>query len=149
MKIINFLKGLLFSKNNPTKPYNKQTVLNKDLASNKDSFADVLISLNKNYEIEIQVFFDDILKNKNITEIEYALVVSEFFYIITSGKLEDQILDILVNQIKQPHNESLLNRIFNLHFLMKTSKDKDKPNTISNSAAVIKPSQVFAKYKNG
>lgn len=63
-----------------------------------------------------------------------------------SGKLKNQLLDIIVNQIKNTKNQDLIDRILKLLIIMEefTSEEDDKDNT-----PLIKPSQVFSKYKNG
>ncbi len=114
--------------------------------TNSDTYIDSIICLNKNYEIDVKLFFDDNLKNKTISENEYALVCAEFLHIIMSGKLKNQLLDIIVNQIKNTKNQDLIDRILKLLIIMEefTSEEDDKDNT-----PLIKPSQVFSKYKNG
>lgn len=109
----------------------------------EDTMVDVIVSLNKKFEISIQLFLDDKLKDKNISQTEYSLVCAEFLNIIMSGKIKSQILDIIMNQIRNNDNKILVDSILGYIALM-----EDKI-TIANNNAVIKPTQVFAKYKNG
>lgn len=109
----------------------------------EDTMVDVIVSLNKKFEISIQLFLDDKLKDKNISQTEYSLVCAEFLNIIMSGKIKSQILDIIMNQIRNNDNKILVDSILGYISLM-----EDKIATTNNNA-VIKPTQVFAKYKNG
>jgi hypothetical protein len=103
-----------------------------------ETFVDVIFSLNNNYEIDISLLFDDNVKNKKISEIEYAVVCSEFLNIITSGKIKNQVIDIITNQIRTQDNKNLVDSILGLLTIMENSE----------SAPLIKPTQVFSKYKN-
>lgn len=119
---------------------NKQTHIKPP---SEDTMVDVIVSLNKNFEISIQLFLDDKLKDKKISQTEYSLVCAEFLNIIMSGKIKSQILDIIMNQIRNNDNKILVDSILGYISLM-----EDKIATTNNNA-VIKPTQVFAKYKNG
>lgn len=103
-----------------------------------NTFVDVILSLNDNYEIDISLLFDDNIKNKKISEIEYAVVCSEFLNIITSGKIKSRIIDIIIYQIRSQDNKNLIDSVLGLLTIMENSE----------LAPIIKPTQVFSKYKN-
>lgn len=111
---------------------------------NSDTFIDAIVCLNKNYEIDIKLFFDDKMTNKSLSENEYALVCAEFLNIIMSGKLKNQLLDIIIKQIRNENNQDLIDRVLKFLIVMEEFSEEDKDNL-----PLIKPSQVFAKYKNG
>lgn len=113
---------------------------------NPDTYIDAIICLNKNYEIDVKLFFDDSLQNKTLSENEYALVCAEFLNIIMSGKLKNQLLDIIINQIRSTKNQDLIDKILKFLIVMEesTTEENDK-----DDLPLIKPSQVFSKYKNG
>lgn len=136
----NFLDKLrqIFYKNNTQKT--------EDPLIQPDSIMDVIVSLTKNYDIDVKLLFDDKTTNKPLSEIEYALVCAEFLNIIMSGKLQNQLLDIIINQIRNDNNSHLIDKI--LGFLVLIEK-QNKDNEDKDSTPMIKPSQVFSKYKNG
>lgn len=109
-----------------------------------DTFIDIIVSLNQNYEISINVLLDDNYKDRSLSEMESALVYAEFLNIIMSGNVKTQILDIIINQIRNENNQSFIDNI--LGFLLLIDKKTEK---INNDSAIIKPSQVFSQYKNG
>lgn len=109
-----------------------------------DTFIDIIVSLNQNYEISINVLLDDNYKDRSLPEMESALVYAEFLNIIMSGNVKTQILDIIINQIRNENNQSFIDNI--LGFLLLIDKKTEK---INNDSAIIKPSQVFSQYKNG
>ena len=76
--------------------------------SDTETFVDIIVSLNKNYEISINVLLDDNTKNKSLSETEYALVCAEFLNIIMSGNIKIQILDIIINQIRTKNNTNFI-----------------------------------------
>lgn len=124
----------------------KKTTENKPESNlNSNTYIDALICLNKNYEIDIKLFFDDNLENKTLSENEYSLVCAEFLNIIMSGKLKNQFLDIIIKQIRTTKNQDLIDRI--LKFLIVMEEFSSEDNNTDN-LPLIKPSQVFSKYKN-
>lgn len=117
---------------------------NNSASSTEDTFVDVVVSLNKNYEISINLLLDDNIKNKSLSELEYSLVCAEFLNIIMSGNVKSQVLDIIINQIRNENNQNFIDNILGFLLLM----DKKKTEKNSNDSAIIKPSQVFSQYKN-
>jgi len=133
---------------NPLKLFNKSepqiTQKKSELTLSSDTFIDTIICLHKNYEIDIKLFFDDKMTNNSLSKNEYALVCAEFLNIIMSGKLKNQLLDIIIKQIRNENNQDLIDRILKFLVAMEELESKE----IDNSP-LIKPSEVFAKYKNG
>ena len=104
-----------------------------------NSIIDVIISLNKNKEIDVSVFIDDSKYTEDI--VDYSEKCAEFFYIINSGKLKKQILDILINQIKKDNNQLLIDNIVTFWSLIEKQKTRPK-----FEKAFIYPSEVFTKH---
>lgn len=114
--------------------------------SELDTFIDVSLHLNKDFSIGINLSLDDNVKNKTLSEVEYALVYAEFLNIIMSGKLQMQLIDIIITQIKNSNNENFINSILGFLVLM---EQKTKNIEKNEDDPLIKPSQVFSRYKNG
>lgn len=130
----NFFKNLFPTKKKIDNPLSKN-----------DTYIDIIVSLNKDFSINVNLYLDDTTKNKNLSELEYSLVCAEFLNIIMSGKIEKQITDIIVNQIKNSNNEKLIDNILNFLIIM----DKKTSLNTNDETPIIKPSQAFSKYKNG
>lgn len=116
-------------------------IFTKSIKNNEDTYVDILISLKNNYEMDIKLYLDDNAETKSINKVEYALVLSEFLNIILCGKIKNQIVDILINQIKNNANQDLINSILGFLLIMEKEEGINTP--------LIKPSEVFARYKNG
>jgi hypothetical protein len=106
----------------------------------ENTYVDIIISLNKDLEIDLSVFLDDNMKNINLDKINYALACAEFLNISMSDKLRSQIITIIDTQIKSNHNKELVD-----HILLLLEK-MDSRYSIKNNKIFIKPSQVFSKY---
>lgn len=107
------------------------------------SYADIMISLNHNLEIDLTVYLEDNIKAENFDDNYYAIACAEFLNIVASGKLSDQIIDILNTQIKNENNAHLIDRIV---FLFDRMEQQQKTTNKSDKKLFIKPSQVFSKY---
>lgn len=120
----------------------KLFLFKKENKSNKDeSIIDVIISLNKNKEINVSVFIDDNNKDINYDIIDYSEQCAEFFHILNSGKLKKQISDILINQIKKEDNHLLIDNILTFWSILERQKRKPK-----FEQAFISPTEVFTKH---
>jgi hypothetical protein len=143
--MINFLKRVFFSKDQSFKITNEEE---KPVPFSKsDTFVDLVVSLNKSYEIDIQLFMDDNTKNKNLTEVEYALALSEFLHIIMYGKLKAQLLELIIKQIQNKNNKNFIDKILGFLILMDKNQTENSKQQF-NYGPMIKPSQVFSRYKN-
>jgi hypothetical protein len=107
---------------------------------NIETYVDIVISLNKNYEIDFSVLIDDRLDSIPISPEEYAALCGTFMNVSLSNKMKIDTVDILNNQIKNDQNKKLVD---NIVALITLNNDK---NIASNNNAYIKPSEVFAKH---
>lgn len=127
----------IFKKKTIIKEEQKTVQDNQNLPNN--TYIDIVISLTKNYEIDLTVWIDDKLENKPMSQIDYALLCSEFLNNINSDKTKSQIIEILSNQIKTTTNARFINSIITL--MLYADKNKE-----SGDNSFIRPSNVFAKY---
>lgn len=111
---------------------------NQDLYNTNDLF-NILVSLNEKFEIDIVVYMKD-TKHNSLTEIEHAMVCSEFLNSSFTSHIKNQIIEIINKQIKNENNSSLIENISLVDQI--TDKTKD----INNDDIFIQPSQVFSKY---
>jgi ribosomal protein S3AE len=95
--------------------------------------------LNEKFEIDLVVYIKDTQHN-SLTEIEHAVVCSEFLNSSFTNKIKDQILEIINKQIKNEDNSSLIENICLVDQITHNTKDN------SNDDVFIQPSQVFSKY---
>lgn len=99
---------------------------------------DILISLNNNFEIDMSVCV-----NNSLLLLETGpLLVSEFLNIINSGKLKNQIIEMIADEIKNDYK--------NTEFMDKLSIYNNMIDQINNDNLnqhdiFIKPSSVFSK----
>lgn len=105
-----------------------------------NTYLDIIISLNKNLEIDLSIFLEDKYQNTNLDKFTYAMACVEFINTVVSDKLKPEVTNIIDTQIRSPTNEQLIRAI--LLLLQKTEK---KYSDINNKV-YIKPSQVFLKY---
>lgn len=127
----------IFKKKEPISEEQKTVQDNQGLPNN--TYIDIVISLTKNYEIDLTVWIDDKLENKPMSQVDYALLCSEFLNNINSDKTKSQIIDILSNQIKNSNNSRFINSIITL--MLYADKNKE-----GGDNSFIRPSNVFAKY---
>lgn len=135
MSILNFIKNFYITK--ASQKTNNQTL---------DTLIDLSVSLSKDYTININLSMEDNISKSNLSPKELALVYAEFLNIIMSSGLETQILDIIITQIKNKNNEDFIENILAYLIIMENKKNN---NSYEKNAPIIKPSQAFAKYKNG
>lgn len=143
--MINFFQKIFFPKNKSQQITSQEE---KSIPSSKnDTFVDLIVSLNNNYEIDIKLFIDDNIKNKNLTEVEYALAISEFLHIIMYGKLKTQLLELIIKQIQNKNNKNFIDKILGFLILMDKNQVENSKQQF-NHGPMIKPSQAFSRYKN-
>ena len=104
----------------------------------QETFIDVIISLNKNLEVDISLYLDCNYKKSNIDLVDYILICSKFLS-FDENKLKAQMIDILDNQIKNEGNKLFIN---NLVSILKN----DTLLTNNKDHFYIQPSQVFIKH---
>jgi hypothetical protein len=126
-KIIDYIKQYLTKENKTVKT---NFLEEKPL---EETFADIRISLNKNFTIGIKVDLQDHSYDP-LTTIEYALSFSDFIHRTLSPDAMDMVLSILDQQIKTQNNSSLINKIKTYCFYGKESFRED---------VFIRPSEVF------
>jgi hypothetical protein len=115
-----------------TKPEKKPKV-DLETGISNDTFADIKISLNKNFTIGVKVDLQD-HDYDPLTTIEYALSFSDFINKTLSHNTIDTVLSILDQQIKTQNNSSLINKIKACCFYSKEYYHED---------VFIRPSEVF------
>lgn len=108
----------------------------------QETYIDILISLNKNFEFELSLFMDCDYKKHNIDLVDYIILCSRFLN-LDSDKLKKQILDILDNQIKNKENQQLVNGLISV---LKIETITSTIDSMDNT--YIKPTQVFTKQSN-
>lgn len=113
--------------------------LQRQLKSKDDTYIDIIISLNKNHQIDFSLFLDDKTENLPMNVVDYSVLCSEFLNTVISSKMKNDALDILNSQIKTEKNETLINNIVSLIKILDKSTHK-------KSKQFIRPSEVFAKY---
>lgn len=104
-----------------------------------ETFVDIIISLNKNLEVDISLYLDCNYKKTKMDLIDYILVCSKFLA-FDQNKLKTQIIEILDKQIKNEENSYFIDAL--------VSTLKDDTLSINNNPDhfFIRPSQVFSKY---
>lgn len=126
---MNFLSKLLNKKQQPK------------TSSVDDTHIDIIISLNKNFEVDLSLFIDCDYRKQHIDLVDYILLCSKFLNFDTN-KLRKQIVDILDNQIKNQDNALFINGLISV--LINEQILNNDTNTLDN--IYIKPSQVFTKH---
>lgn len=117
---------------------------NESIENKEDNFVNVQISLNKNFDIDLVIYLKNIEEESLDNQFNYAMTCAEFFHILNSGKLKDQILDILQKKIKNIDNKILIDSI--ITFISIIEKQQEKILEKASDKVVVKPSQVFTKY---
>jgi hypothetical protein len=130
-KLINYLKKNCSKKE-------EKIDLNVETKSIEDTFADIRISLNKNFTVSVKVDLQD-HSYEPLTTIEYAMSISDFINKTLSISTADVVLSILDQQIRTKHNASLINKIKSLCFYNKEFYHDD---------VFIRPSEVFIQNRN-
>lgn len=117
--------------------FNTKKTENLDSDSQKEqTYIDIIISLNKDCQIDFSIFVDDKTTDLPMSEDEYAILCGSFFNAILSNKMKKDAIDILNNQIKNSNNSKIINNIVSL---ISIATEKTNNN-------FIKPTEVFAKY---
>jgi len=104
----------------------------------QETFIDVIISLNKNLEVDISLYLDCNYKKSNIDLVDYILICSKFLN-FDENKLKAQMIDILDNQIKNEENKLFINKLVSI-------LKNDTLLTNNKDHFYIQPSQVFIKH---
>jgi hypothetical protein len=107
-------------------------------SQSNETFIDVIISLNKNLEVDISLYLDCNYKKANIDLVDYILICSKFLN-FDENKLKTQMINILDNQIKNEDNELFINGLVSI-----LKNDRLSINNKDNF--YIQPSQVFIKH---
>lgn len=129
----------LFS-NKKTKP---EISVGPDI-QHKDSCVDLIISLTKNGEIDLSVFIDTSTETSKKNMFEYTQKCAEFLSVVSSTKLKNQIMSIILDQIRNEDNKVLIENII-MFWALLDKEDQDKREKLNNKTYIL-PSQVFAKY---
>lgn len=103
-----------------------------------ETFIDVIISLNKNLEVDISLYLDCNYKKSNIDLAQYILICSKFLN-FDENKLKTQMIDILDNQIKNEENKLFITKLVSI-------LKNDTLLTDNKDHFYIQPSQVFIKH---
>lgn len=117
---------------------------NASIQHKGENFVDVQISLNKNFDIDLVIYLKNLEEESLDNQFNYAMTCAEFFHILNSGKLKDQILDMLQKKIKNNDNKILVDSI--ITFISIIEKQQEKILEKISDKVVVKPSQVFTKY---
>jgi hypothetical protein len=107
-----------------------------------DSICNILISLKSDKQIDLSVFIDE--KRIGNTEDTTQQDCAEFLHIINSGKLRNQILSMILDQIDNKNKIAIENIILLLIMLEQKESSDDK-----KDQSFILPSKVFTRYING
>jgi hypothetical protein len=118
----------------------KKSDTNKKHNQIENTYLDIVISLNKNLEIDLSIFLEDKYQNTNLDKFTYAMACVEFINTVVSDKLKPEVTNIIDTQIRSPINEQLISAIL---LLLKKTENKYLD---TNNKIYIKPSQVFLKY---
>lgn len=118
---------------------NKKEESTPNIGNKTETYLDIVISLNKNNQIDFTLFIDDKIEKIPMNIVDYSIICGEFIHSVLSTRMKKDALDVLDKQIKTNHNELLINNIISVVNIM------DKPQTKINQP-FIKPSEVFAKY---
>lgn len=118
--------------------FDKQANTGKSNETKSETYMDMIISLNKNYEIDFSIFLDDNITKLDVNENDYAIFCGAFLNAVLSNKMKKDSIEILTNQIKNNDNKKLITDIVSLITI--NQENNNKHNTF------IKPSEVFAKY---
>jgi hypothetical protein len=105
-----------------------------------ETYIDIIISLNKNYQIDFSLFLDDKVDSLPMSMVDYSVLCSEFLDSVVSSKMKNDAVDILNSQIKTESNETLINNIVSLLKIL------DKSSYNKKGKQFIRPSEVFSKY---
>lgn len=116
----------------------QQSQKNDELFST-DNLFDIVISLNKNYEIDLTIFANTSIDTKDIG---ISQKCADFFYTVNSGALKNHMIDILLKDVQENfHDKKFIENIIILWTMLVR-------NTIINNKqqTLISPSEVFRKY---
>lgn len=111
---------------------------NKERDSSNENMFSVLVSLKNNFEIDLIVYIQD-EQHETLSDIEQAIVYSEFLTSAFTDKMKKQIMDVINTQIKNESNSSLIENIETVEKISKSTKN-------INDNTFIQPSQVFSQY---
>lgn len=111
---------------------------NDELFSTNNLF-DIVISLNKNYEIDLTIFANTNIDTKDIG---IAQKCADFFYTINNGTLKNPMIDILLKDVQENFQDKkfIENIIILWTMLIRNTIINNKQRTLIN------PSEVFRKH---
>lgn len=113
----------------------------KEVSDNDTEYLiSVNIGLTNDYQIDLSIILYDENELAKSNPYEFAQKSAEFLNIINRGKLKKQILELLIHQISNKDNESLVDNIIGYWTLVDQQEKKIKKKDF------IKPSEVFARY---
>lgn len=114
----------------------------KKFTDDNNTYLDILISLNKNFEVDLTLYVDTDYKKYNFDLIDYIIVCSRFLN-FDANRLKKQFIEILDSQIKNEENELFIGGLIsNLRNELENNPIVDN----ENNYFFIKPSQVFIKH---
>lgn len=115
----------------------------KPSSTKDDTYLDVIVSLNKNKQIDFSIFINDNSKEIDMNNLDYALLCGEFLSAILSKQMKNDAISILNDQIKNKNNQDLIDNIVSIIKIIDVPQQKTPP---PSQAQFIKPSEVFIKY---
>lgn len=120
-----------------------RTVENKTQNSQTtdQTYIDILISLNKDQQIDFSLYLKDHIDDIDMDSYEYAVLCGKFLNSIFSNKLKKDAVEILDSQIKNENNTKLVNNIISVLKIINNSESNNK-----QSKDFIRPTEVFSKY---
>lgn len=121
-----------------------KNLFNPKQKTTEESYLDVVISLNKNLEIDLSVFLQDDTSNIQMDFTDYSISCAKFIDAINSDRIKNQIVSILDTQIKTKKNTKLIDSI--VIILDHLDKEKNEIPIEDRQQLFIKPSQVFSRY---
>lgn len=123
----------------------KNPLNNKEIQNNEDkNIIDIVISLTPNYEIDLSIILNITNQDSAINLFSISQKCADFFNIINMGKLKPQMINMLINNIKNENNQLLIDNILIFWALLEKEIEEQRIKSINND--YIPPSQVFAKY---
>lgn len=112
-------------------------------SQSSDTYLDILISLNKDMQIDLSVFVDCDYQKHNISLIDYIYMCSKIIN-FDSYKIKNQIIEILNEQIRNSDNEDFISKLV---MVLKTQiQTQEYSSNKRDNDSFIKPSQVFIKH---
>lgn len=120
---------------------NQDTKEALDIPHKKQSYIDIIISLNTDKQIDFSLFVDDKIESLAIDPIDYIKLCSDFLSVVLSENTKTDAIHILDKQIKNNTNKFFIESLIELLQLQQS-----KNNCVTKNKSFIKPSEVFARY---